>query len=494
MTRSPPARRGATSPAVWGSCRTAMSPGRARRRSACVSRASTARYAARSPAPSSPPSPGDPWRRLWIRFVMWKKAGSPSTTAQRHAMPASTTYPSSSCSSSATPPPSLVEFTCHIVEPASGGTSSEETAAKRLRSSSVARPWRRAIGLAVIGTSRTSPSCRLRVPSSGYRLSKTSRMHERREPMEVLAAVDLEGGLERAWESILTFVPKLLGFLLILGIGYFVAKALESLLDRILERVGFDRIVERGGLRTALARSKLDASSILARIVFYVAFLFLLQLAFGLFGPNPISDVLEGIIAFLPNLFVAVVIVVITAAIATGAKTVIESVLGGLSYGRVLAVTAAVAIWFIGIAAALNQVDIAPEIVNGLFYAMLALVVGVGIVAVGGGGIQPMRERWQRALTRLDAEAPRIRQETEGAGGFTGEVVDGERLVEGDLSCAPTRPRRIVRMTPIERVMHDHGPPEEELDVGTTHAAVPALLVHDPVLGRHDVERLAHRR
>lgn len=271
--------------------------------------------------------------------------------------------------------------------------------------------------------------------------------------MEVLAAVDLEGGLERAWESILTFVPKLLGFLLILGIGYFVAKALESLLDRILERVGFDRIVERGGLRTALARSKLDASSILARIVFYVAFLFVLQLAFGLFGPNPISDVLEGIIAFLPNLFVAVVIVVLTAAIATGAKTVIESVLGGLSYGRVLAVTAAVAIWVIGVAAALNQVNIAPEIVNGLFYAMLALVVGVGIVAVGGGGIQPMRERWQRALMRLDTEAPRIRQETEGAGDRMREEVDQvRREMKGEdepvVTTTPTTPPPPTGTTP----------------------------------------------
>lgn len=245
--------------------------------------------------------------------------------------------------------------------------------------------------------------------------------------MAVIAAVDLEGGLERAWESILTFVPKLLGFLLILGVGYFLAKALEKLLDRILERVGFDRLVERGGVQRALSRSKLDASSILARIVFYVAFLFILQLAFGLFGPNPISDLLEGIIAFLPNLFVAVVIVVITAAVATGAKTVVESILGGLSYGRILAVTAAGAIWVIGIAAALNQVNIAPEIVNGLFYAMLALVVGVGIVAIGGGGIQPMRDRWQRALMRIDQEAPRIRQEAQGAGERVREQMDEVR-------------------------------------------------------------------
>ena len=73
---------------------------------------------------------------------------------------------------------------------------------------------------------------------------------------------------------------------------------------------------------------------------------------------------------------------------------------------------ASAAVWVIGIAAALNQVEVAPEIVNGLFYAMLALVVGVGIVAIGGGGIQPMRERWQRALTRIDQEAPRLREET----------------------------------------------------------------------------------
>jgi hypothetical protein len=238
-----------------------------------------------------------------------------------------------------------------------------------------------------------------------------------KENCMVIAAVDLEGGLESAWESILTFVPKLLGFLLILGIGYFVAKALEKVLDRILERVGFDRLVERGGLRTMLARSRLDASSILARIVFYVAFLFVLQLAFGLFGPNPISDLLEGIIAFLPRLFVAIVIVVIAAAVATAVKTLVESLLGGLGYGRMLAMIGAAAIWVVGIAAALNQVEIAPEIVNGLFYAMLALIVGVGIVAIGGGGIQPMRERWQRALLRMDQEAPRMRQEAQANAG-----------------------------------------------------------------------------
>ena len=79
--------------------------------------------------------------------------------------------------------------------------------------------------------------------------------------MEVLAAIDLEGGVESAWDSILTFVPKLVGFLLILGIGYFLAKALEKVLDGILERVGFDRVVERGGLRSSSCCSSRSDSS-----------------------------------------------------------------------------------------------------------------------------------------------------------------------------------------------------------------------------------------
>jgi hypothetical protein len=87
--------------------------------------------------------------------------------------------------------------------------------------------------------------------------------------------------------------------------------------------------------------------------------------------------------------------------------------MGGLTYGRLVAMAAMVLIWFIGLSAALNQVEIAPEIVNGLFYAVLALIVGVAIVAIGGGGIQPMRQRWERALNRAEQEAPRVKRQVQ---------------------------------------------------------------------------------
>jgi hypothetical protein len=91
-----------------------------------------------------------------------------------------------------------------------------------------------------------------------------------------------------------TFVPKLAAALLILLVGYLVAKTLASILNKVLERVGFDRVVERGGVRQVLARSKYDPSDILAKLVFWTIMLFVLQLAFGVFGSNPISDLLRA--------------------------------------------------------------------------------------------------------------------------------------------------------------------------------------------------------
>lgn len=234
--------------------------------------------------------------------------------------------------------------------------------------------------------------------------------------MYMLAQVDVGSTVEEGLRSVGRFVPQFLAFLAILVIGYFVAKAIAGLLAKVLERVGFDRAVERGGVGRALERSKYDPSDILGQIVFWALFLFVLQIAFSQFGPNPISDLITGVIAYLPNVFVAIIIIVVAMAIGAAVKEIVEASLGGLSYGRALAFAASVAIIGVGFFAALDQLNIAPNIVNGLFYAILAVVAGSAIVAIGGGGIEPMRRYWQRTLDRVESEAPRVQQEAQGAG------------------------------------------------------------------------------
>ncbi len=225
----------------------------------------------------------------------------------------------------------------------------------------------------------------------------------------------IQDGLGDAWASIATFLPKLVGFLLILIIGYFIAKAISKILDRVLERVGFDKLVERGGVGKALESSQYDASAILGKIVFYALFLFVLQLAFGVFGPNPISDLIRGVIAYLPNVFVAIVIVVIGAAIAAAVKEVIEASLGGLSYGRGLALGASALILVVALFAALDQLNIAEDIVKGLFYAILAIIVGSAVIAIGGGGIKTMSGYWERAAQKAEEESSNLKEEAQGS-------------------------------------------------------------------------------
>jgi hypothetical protein len=208
-----------------------------------------------------------------------------------------------------------------------------------------------------------------------------------------LAQIDIEQGLEEAWADVVTFAPKLLGFFVILLIGYFVAKALSKLADSLLERVGFDGLVERGAMRQAFERSKTDPSDVIGVIVFWLVFLIALQLAFGIWGPNPVSDLLEGLIAYLPNLIVAVVILVIAAVLARALTDVLEPMLGAVRGGSVIAKGAGIAILVVGMFAALDQLQVAPAIVTGLFYALLVMIVGSAVVAFGVGGI-PIARRW----------------------------------------------------------------------------------------------------
>ena len=229
------------------------------------------------------------------------------------------------------------------------------------------------------------------------------------------AKIDYASGVNSAWSTIATFVPKFVMFLLILLIGYIIAKVLAKVTNGVLEKVGFDKAVERGGVARALEKSKYDASDILSKLVFYTIMLFVLSTAFGVFGPNPISGYLQAVIGYLPKVFVAIVIVVIASAIAAGAKTLIEGSLGGLSYGKFLANAASVLILAFGIIAALDQLQIAQNVVNGILYATLAAVVGVVVVAVGGGGIKPMQARWESTLQTYDVEKENVRQQVAAA-------------------------------------------------------------------------------
>ncbi|GAB3008456.1 hypothetical protein GCM10017788_51720 [Amycolatopsis acidiphila] len=212
--------------------------------------------------------------------------------------------------------------------------------------------------------------------------------------------------MSNAWSSVATFVPKLVAFLVIMVIGWFVAKALAKIVGKVLEKVGFNRVVERGGIKQMLSRSKYDATDIIGKLVYYAILLIALQIAFGVWGPNPVSSMLTGIVAWLPKAAVAIIIVVVAGAIARAVKDLISGALGGLSYGKVLATVASVFIWGLGIIAALNQIGVATTVTTPVLIAVLATIAGVVIVGMGGGLVRPMQQRWESWLGRAENELP----------------------------------------------------------------------------------------
>ncbi|MFD6952802.1 hypothetical protein A6A08_10860 [Nocardiopsis sp. TSRI0078] len=218
-------------------------------------------------------------------------------------------------------------------------------------------------------------------------------------------------GLTTAWEAVVSFVPLLIGFLVILVLGWLVAWIVGKAVAKGLHSVGLDRALHRGGVGEYFERSRWSASELCGKIIYYVGLLFVFTLAFNVFGPNPVSTLLSDVIAWIPRGIVALVIVVVTAMIAKAVHNIISGALGGLSYGRVLANVAAVFIMALGVIAALNQMGVAVSVTMPVLITVLATVGGILVVGVGGGMIEPMRSRWSRWLDVAERETGRISEE-----------------------------------------------------------------------------------
>jgi hypothetical protein len=226
--------------------------------------------------------------------------------------------------------------------------------------------------------------------------------------------MDISQSFQNMVDNVVEFLPRALAFLAILVIGWIVAKWIGKLVGKLLHKVGLDKAGERSGLRRYTGRFEL--SDLLGRLVYYALLLFTLQLAFGAFGNNPVSTLLNQIVAWLPQLFIALIIVVVAFAIANAVYGLVSGTLSGASYGNTVARICQVAIVFFGAVAAFGQVGIATTVTTPIMWTVLAIIAGVTIVGVGGGLVGPMRQRWERMLGTVETEATKMKATT-GMGG-----------------------------------------------------------------------------
>ena len=195
-----------------------------------------------------------------------------------------------------------------------------------------------------------------------------------------------------ALQNFLGFLPALVGAILILVLGWIVAGLLAGLVERVLKTVGFERAANTTGISSFIQRSgsSWTASAIVAEIVKWFVRLIAIQAAASVLGLNQISQIINAILLWLPNLVVAIAIIVIGALIARFVSGLVRGTTGqmGFNNSELLGSVAYYAIVVFAVIAAVDQLGIAETVVNTLLVGLVATFVLAAGLAFGLGGQQ----------------------------------------------------------------------------------------------------------
>jgi hypothetical protein len=187
--------------------------------------------------------------------------------------------------------------------------------------------------------------------------------------------------LEEGIIQILGFLPRLAAALGILMVGFAIAKMVERGTDIALHRIGFDGWMREGGVTEALERAgtTLDPSSVVAKLVFWMMMLLVILLAANALGIAAVSVLFGEMLAYIPSVITAVIVLVIGILLGEFIKDLVLAAAGELPGGVTLARAAKGAVILLAVFMALEQLDIAQDIVLVFFIA----VVGAAALATG---------------------------------------------------------------------------------------------------------------
>jgi hypothetical protein len=212
-------------------------------------------------------------------------------------------------------------------------------------------------------------------------------------------AVEWSRGIEDAWSDLAGFAPKLIAALVVLVVGWFVARVVRKVIEKVLVKIKFDQYVDKAGIGAPVERAGYpDSGKLLAKLIYYMIMLTVLQLAIGVFGDSAVNEAFDGLIAFIPKLFIALIIVVITGVVATTVRSLVEPAVSHLGAGPLLAKAAFVAIWVIGGFAAFDQLDVASDTVDTLFQTVTYSLGLILVIKFGVGGVWAARDRFWPAV------------------------------------------------------------------------------------------------
>jgi small-conductance mechanosensitive channel len=233
--------------------------------------------------------------------------------------------------------------------------------------------------------------------------------------------------LQDALSALFSYLPQLIGAIVVLIVGYVIARVLQAVVGRVLQGIGFDRWMERGGIKQFFDRAETNQTpaSILGALVFWFVFIIAITMAADALGIPQVSVVLVQLVAYIPSIIAAILILILAALLAN----FISGIVRGATGSDILASIARYAIIVYAVFAALTQLGVAVQLTANTFLIVLGAVALAAAIAFGIGGLEVARDIVEKAYNRSEkVTGDTAERHGSVAGAGEGERPESQRL------------------------------------------------------------------
>ncbi len=210
----------------------------------------------------------------------------------------------------------------------------------------------------------------------------------------------LGDGLTESGRAIAELFPRIIGALLILFVGWLIARFIRNLVKRLLDRESVNNVLDRAGIGGVLADAGYSASALIATLIYAVLMLTVLKMASEALGADSIQELLTGLTSFIPKLIAALVVLVVAAAIGGFVGDLLRP-WGENKQMEWIPSVARIAFVVFGVLTALDILGIGAITTRIYEFGLGAVAVALAI-AFGVGGIDTAKLWWAKYLAPSD--------------------------------------------------------------------------------------------
>lgn len=230
---------------------------------------------------------------------------------------------------------------------------------------------------------------------------------------DVVAAFDIGTSLQQATDTIFSYLPKILAFLIILIVGYVIAKVVKTALNKILDKVRVDDKLRNGKAGEMVVKVSPGGrpSHLIGAVAFWIIFLFALSSAIGALQIPALTTFMNQVLAYLPNVVAALLIFVVAAIIAGAIVAAVQKTMGDTPTGKLVQTVVPGLVMAVAVFMILTQLGIAPQIVIITYTALIGMLALAGALAFGLGGREVAADMWSSAYQKGKEQKEQVKDD-----------------------------------------------------------------------------------